>query len=146
METGILHDIAVNGVSIFAKPEPPPITLRGVKIPDGYEATGEYRPVKVGEYYLSDAARGITHQGPASADFPILRRKWTWPAWLKAPYIAMDENGGWTAYNNPPYLCPGYWNAGGRHLSSLQEMTDFTPPPCTDWRQSLTANPYLNQF
>ena len=57
-----------------------------------YEPTGEYR-VASNEWVLVDGVavntRGIFNPNR----YVILRRKWTWPAWLKGCGITMDEDG-----------------------------------------------------
>lgn len=120
-----------------------------VDIPDGYEATGEFRlPDESRECWLSNfSAVCEPHGGRATVHGPrlILRKKWQWPDWLKAPWIAMDKNGEWYAYKEQPDLMDGFvtWQSSGPASHTLIDsgMFDFTPPECTDWKQSLRKNP-----
>ena len=118
-----------------------------VDIPDGYEATGEFRCPNVGEYWIYDhclPACGLGFVLPHSPRL-ILRKTWQWPEWLKAPWIAMDKNGEWYAYKEQPDLmdCFVTWQSSGPSSLVLIDclLFDFTPPECTDWKQSLRKNP-----
>jgi len=74
----------------------------------------------------------------------VLRKLWQWPEWLTAEWIAMDRDGGWWCYGDKPRLNDLGWSPCGGTNSSLRPcLTTFTPPPCTDWRQSLRRNPSL---
>lgn len=116
-----------------------------IDIPDGWElAEPEMRPVKQGESYLH--GRLVMPWDliePSSWPHPILRRSWTWPAWLKARWIAMDKNGLWWATQSRPILTieMDSWWEGGPAITLRTGWFDFTPPPCTDWTQSLRENP-----
>lgn len=114
-----------------------------VDIPDGYEATGEFRCPELGELYIS---RGQTHQAcfqNYASDHLILRKKWQWPDWLKAPWIAMDSNGTWWAYTQPPTIDGPSW-FGGDPVRLSEYHLHFTPPPCDDWTKSLRKNPNID--
>ena len=116
-----------------------------VDVPDGWEAV-EYRVPVVGETILSseDPRTVIPTVGPGyySARF-ILRPVWQWPAWLKAPWIAMDPDGLWGSFENEPCIESGSWICRGAESYVFTTLFDFTPPPCTDWRQSKRKNPNL---
>ena len=69
-----------------------------------------------------------------------LRKAWQWPPWLKAEWIAMDENGEWYAYGSEPSVVSSHW--GGEALVLLNcGAIDFTPPHCDDWRTSKRRRP-----
>ena len=68
-------------------------------------------------------------------------KEWVWPAWLTAPWIAMDGNGKWFGYSKEPVdLCCTF---AARVAVQLSDPTavNFTPPPCTDWTKSKRQNP-----
>lgn len=123
-----------------------------VNIPDGFElAEPATRQPKQGEFYL--LIDGVAHQAASTngVSAPILRPAWTWPAWLKAPWIAMGEGGAWYAFEEEPHVSEVHdcW-IGGKGMripfsshASVFTFLDFTPPPCTDWRQSKRKNPNL---
>lgn len=57
-----------------------------VTIPDGYEATGEYRTVKYGDIYLSEIhspPEVLPWHDDAGGRRIILRKKWAFPEWFK---------------------------------------------------------------
>ena len=66
----------------------------------------------------------------------IVRRKWTPPVWLKAGWIAQEQNGEWYWHADEPQIVDGEWenDVAFRHL--CQDAFDFVPPPCADWKQS----------
>lgn len=123
-----------------------------VDVPEGWEAA-EFRVPRKGETYLARIECYVGLQ-VISSDVPqpfpavIVRKSWQWPAWLKAPWIAMDEGGDWYCANKEPRLgecdckhdLAGWkWGDWCIHLDS--EVVDWTPPPCTDWRASKRRNP-----
>ena len=76
----------------------------------------------------------------------IVRDAWQWPEWLKAEWLAMDKDERWFAYDQKPSIVSGRWEqsafTGARHCYWIDlHYFAFTPPPCTDWRQSLRRNP-----
>lgn len=74
--------------------------------------------------------------------FVIYRPSWQWPEWLTAEWIARDADGEWWAFNQKPRASCGSWiSEGGRYFLLSKKLVAFTPPPCTDWRQSLRRNP-----
>lgn len=149
--TGILSDIQINGVSLL-KPAPPPVVIRGLACPAGFEFTGEYRKVKPDEWALTQQGKAFQYRNSPGFDtfdmFFILRKSWVWPAWLKAPYIAMDDAGDWYAYPSKPVIYQGIasvWSNQHPQVSAEAltrgKLFDFTPPPCSYWRESLRKNP-----
>lgn len=119
------------------------ITIK-VDIPDGYEATGEFRFPRKGESHLEWP--DMNNIMVAGLDYVhkrhiILRKKWQWPEWLKLPYIAMDHNGEWFAFSEKPTKYDTDWDGGLFACPLSAKYFDFTPPECTDWTQSLLKNP-----
>jgi hypothetical protein len=124
------------------------VILRKVErptLPAGWElAEPTKRKLRVGDHWLCPVTG--TWCGPATAsnvyiiDSPrwIVRESWTWPAWLKAEWIARDADGKWFGYGTEPAKNSKFWY-GGTHCNL--SMTDFTPPPCSDWRESKRRNP-----
>jgi hypothetical protein len=119
-----------------------------VEIQDGYElAEVAMRSPVRGEYYWCPH----WDSGPRKAecdyafDAVILRPAWTWPAWLKAPWIAKDDGDPtWMAFESEPHLrldAGVWWLAVGYPI--YRPLYDFTPPPCTDWKLSKRKNPNL---
>lgn len=114
--------------------------------PEGFEFTGEFREAKTGEYYAP-----IQENGEVSAierlllfdtgtKYYILRRAWVWPEWLTAKYIAMDQCGIWYAFETEPRITDYSWGGDGCYRLSTKSIA-FTPPHCTNWKQSLRKNP-----
>jgi hypothetical protein len=119
-----------------------------VDVPEGFEAVGHRLPL-AGDFYIN--SKGEVVQSPEAwngCNGPrlVLRPEWTWPAWLKAPWIAMDSKGGWCAYQDEPRIIEGS-DCWGPQLGDWSDLLpgifDFTPPPVTDWRQSKRRNPNL---
>lgn len=109
-------------------------------VPDGWELTGEFRKAEVGEYSITADEPLHKWTIPTSSSYFIVRKKWQWPEWLKAEWIAMDRNGRWFGYDRKPDRTSQDWyGCGGLYTNLL--LTDFTPPPCDDWKQSLRRNP-----
>ena len=72
----------------------------------------------------------------------IVRRRWQWPEWLTAEWIAMDGNGEWYGYDGEPVTDGDEWQIhGGIGVEIDRRMVAFSPPTCTDWRQSNRRNP-----
>lgn len=80
---------------------------------------------------------------------PIYKKSWEWPEWLKASYIAMDQNGDWFAYTTRPEIRGSSWNFTGPACGAMylmnQVVLDFTPPKCSCWEDSLFTNPNINR-
>jgi hypothetical protein len=118
-----------------------------VNIPEGYElACDEMRLPKDGEMYVVDGGCVCV----AEYDWQhlhrlIVRPTWQWPAWLKARWLWCCSDNTWFAgnSNNPPELMRWGWYTGGHTvlINDHEDLFDFTPPPCTDWRESLRENP-----
>lgn len=130
-----------------------------VQIPDGWElACDEMRVPYDGEFCILGKPQpgmpsGAVMEVAESGGFPrvIVRRKWEWPAWLKAKWLFCDGYGHWFAVccgNRPVYdkardawVCNfGY---SGPVLDLQCGCIDFTPPQCDDWKTSLRRNPNI---
>jgi hypothetical protein len=125
-----------------------------VEIPDGWElADSRMRQAQPGESFL--VANGdVRTVHPSNATEcrrlrVMVRQAWNWPAWLKAPWIARTPSGKWCGYEFEPRLANGpggpntMWQCYGKHGPIWDAFIDFTPPPCTDWRESKRKNPNL---
>lgn len=119
-----------------------------IDVPEGYEVV-RYGLPKEGEVYLA-ACRKKPKITKAFRDYEvankiILQPIWEWPAWLKAPWIAMDEDGMWWGYQEEPQVVKDSWESRLNWYFNLNAewATDFTPPPYTDWTKSLRKNPHL---
>lgn len=71
----------------------------------------------------------------------IVRKKFEWPEWLKANYIAMDENGSWWAFNNRPEAKHCDWAASGGGVELDADFLDIELPTPCDWEDSLRKRP-----
>lgn len=117
-----------------------------IDVPEGYEVV-RYGLPKEGEVYLA-ACRKKPKITKAFRDYEvankiILQPIWQWPAWLKAPWIAMDEDRTWYVYEDKPHISRDTW-INVNQMNSIEDWAiDFTPPPCTDWTKSLRKNPHL---
>lgn len=119
-----------------------------VEIPDGWELACErMRPPTPGEYFwMPHFSRPWEAGLPKHHTQPkiIVHQKWTWPSWLQANYIACNRGGYWWASMQEPQLDhTDCWVWSGREeiFCLSNGHVDFTPPPCTDWRQSKRKNP-----
>ena len=110
-----------------------------VDIPEGYEATGEYRMANGEDMCLSESGDNwIAVSGEDSrGNHIILRKKWKPPEFLNPGWIAMDESGAWFWFESEPVFYEHYW-AGPGGFARLSEWLNWTPPTVTDWKQSLT--------
>ena len=117
-----------------------------IKDADGneYEATGERRPPKRGEYLLWDRGVALAAMNDMQGDYIILRRKWTWPSWLGGWGFASESSGRVRWYQCRPDIQPGVCAYSGVAMSiaDLQKISPtFTPPVITDWTKPI-LNPY----
>ena len=109
-----------------------------VDIPEGYEATGEFRYPVSGELYLENegcADRASSEQIFGRHRF-ILREKWAPPEFLRPGWIAMDDDGNWFWHESEPAIGNKRWLVTGG--CALLSDFNWTPPTVTDWKQSLT--------
>lgn len=114
-----------------------------IDVPDGYEVV-DYRKPCPGEEYLSAVDGRVRRVESIFVDVrPIVRPAWKWPKWLKAPWIALDSDGEWCTHRHEPFVRYGlYWDDGHGAATHLDaDLFDFTPPPCTEWKQSKRRNP-----
>jgi hypothetical protein len=114
-----------------------------VKIPDGWELDcDELRLANRGEkYVLSDGTICTAQKDDYGLLFvpKIIVRKiepWKQPDFLKPGWIAMDENGEWYWYIKEPFYSSDedQWFSGDNVI--LMSEVNWTPPKCTDWKQS----------
>lgn len=72
-----------------------------------------------------------------------LRPVWQYPEWLGGAGVAMDEDGRWHVYSGEPSKASKFWRmpefGWANRLDTLFPL--WSPPPCTDWRESWHPNP-----
>jgi len=120
-----------------------------VEIPEGWEiACNQIRAPKYGEWFIDPS--GIHNILRASSDYHInckyviVRQVFRWPEWLTANYIAMDESGIWYGYAKKPSKIASSWlpqQSTPYVRLTPNTLTNFVPPECSDWAQSLRRNP-----
>lgn len=130
------------------------ITLN-VDIPEGYEATGEFRLPLKGEAYLDKYGEVIiaSYNYCGDGSYIILRKTWTPPACLKnAAAFAREESGEWYAHIVETHIKEtyitgtGYWShtGGSVHAESACKLAGetWTPPlpDDTPWQETLWVN------
>lgn len=77
----------------------------------------------------------------------IVKKKFIWPTWLKAAYIAMDKNGEWYAFKEKPeQYYDNSWSTRTDKICMLNDIVDIDLPECSDWTQSLIKNPNRNDI
>ena len=103
---------------------------------DEWEPVG-FRHCESDENYVVD---GRIYRGPTKSDRLVVRRRWQWPEWLTAEWIAMDKDGTWFASNEVPEINNCIYEVDDS-VSLDENLIAWTPPPCTDWRQSKRRNP-----
>ena len=109
-----------------------------IHIPDGYEFV---RLDESCETRMPESTHGaVTVHG--KNQYVIVRKSWQWPEWLTAEWIAMDKDGDWMAFSCLPKKSGSWWASDDIIAITLSGgKLAFTPPPCTDWTQSLRRNP-----
>jgi hypothetical protein len=122
-------------------------------VPSDLEPTGEFRVAALNvDSFIGDngmICRGTPDRmcGPLTTIGPriILRPAWQWPEWIKpGTWLAMDSDGVWSLSSQEPKAdpCGTYWFVEKGVMAEVKTaLVDFTPPPCTDWRQSLRQKP-----
>ncbi len=111
-----------------------------VDVPDGWMATGEYRPPNKGEHYLQ-TGKSQAYFTP-TVDFLILRKTWQPPAWMVEHYRGcwlycierewlvnrtepvLNDNGRYCRMNDAPL------SIDADTLAALHSA-EFQPPPHT---------------
>lgn len=109
------------------------------RLAEEWEAVA-FRLPKKDEIFLIDGKRVER----AASDYQyvpqlIVRRKWTWPSWLKARWYAEDANGSQWAYEQMPVRDEVEWHASPP-MCRLDEFFDI-PRIGGDWKQSMRENP-----
>jgi hypothetical protein len=136
---------------IEPKVEANKIALVGVEIPEGYElADAVMRFPQIGEFFLS-CDKGVRPLQCGSIGIGmriIVKKKWEWPEWLIAKYIAMNRNGVWNAFMDHPYIHAESETWCIRNNGYIAGIIRLNPnvftielPTCSDWTKSLIENP-----
>jgi len=109
-----------------------------VQIPDGWElACDEMRPPKKDEWYcFGNGDEPNRARNDFESEWVNVRKvePWKQPEFLKPGWIAMDADGEWYWTGGEPRQCGDDWNAEGGSI--YLAFTNWTPPTCTDWKQS----------
>lgn len=109
-----------------------------VDVPEGWEVI-DYRKPRHDEHFVSNGAV-FQSVGESCMEYAIIRKTWQWPEWLKAKWIAMSKEGRWFACDAEPFPNQFGWKSDCFEVIDTRYY-DFTPPPCTDWRQSKRRRP-----
>lgn len=120
-----------------------------VEIPDNYElAEPAMRCPKVGEHYPLTNGTAKASYDWASLPMVILRPEWKWPKELGSKFAAVIQwsaEGEWFATTRMPEMeMNGWWGSCGDAVR-LRYFDWWTPPPCSDWKQSLRKNPNVKE-
>ena len=105
-----------------------------VDIPEGYEATGEYRRAEDSDVWLGSEA-SVMRGGNMNSRI-ILRKKWTAPEFLRPGWIAQMFDGRWFWSDTEPEGVGNGYVVRGQHF--LLSNVDWTPPDVASPVQSLT--------
>lgn len=124
-----------------------------VNAPEGFEFTGEVRTAKEGEYYAYFSGDGRLEATKSdlgtSYEYPILAIKkiegFKWPSWLKAGYIAKNENGRYYAHEKVPTLFSYHWSNGGNSAPLDECNFEIGLPKDVPWKHSLIKNPNIKE-
>lgn len=125
-----------------------------VEVPDGWEPVGVGGKLNPGEAVL--AADGHASENNCSGVVCyrvatiVLRPVWQYPEWLGGAGVAMDADGTWCLHlRTPTIVGSGRWHCGpgdeallsfrDRRISKFLPL--WSPPHCTDWRESWHPNP-----
>lgn len=110
-----------------------------IEIPGGWEFERFDKP-KDGEHVLHrDRVLQAAHDWDSYA--VILKPAWQWPFWLKANWLAMDEDGTWTAFMDEPKIEDDEMWGGDEYYEVKEDFLDCVLPVCHDWRQSKRRRP-----
>lgn len=111
------------------------VTLQ-MNIPEGHEVTGEVRPAKEKEPWMT--ATGQIYHGASFNPQIILRKKFALPEWVKpGTWYAMDADGDEYFYRTKPNMEHGHWEYCGLAVKVRRELYDFPSAPTCDWKDSL---------
>lgn len=114
-----------------------------VEIPEGWEPVAVRVP-KDGDYAWTELGPIAWERSPilTTKSFFILRRKFIWPPWLTAEWIAMDGNGLWWAYEKEPSSGVDGWCSNGGNAIRLTHGFFDLQFPDLPWRESKMRNPH----
>lgn len=101
-----------------------------VTIPDGYEATGEYRGPSIGEWFLTmagNACQCLSHHQSVETRI-ILRKIWALPDWFQPDWILEQKFSGYYVSRRSATIAY-YYNAPT--LWTLYDDVFIAPPAGT---------------
>lgn len=100
-----------------------------VDVPDGYEATGEFRSPTLGDVFLQRCEVKRSCYEHYACDYVILREKWKWPESVTANWIATDSDGRWVTLSD----CepPDHPIGTSRSVVRVTHINWAPPPPGT---------------
>ncbi len=102
-----------------------------VEVPDGCEPTGGH------------CTSSLRLRNELEVFVP-LQPVWQYPEWLGGAGVAMDDRGRWLVYSGVPAQSDRYFaipDFGWCNSLSPDLFPLWSPPPCTDWRESWHPNP-----
>lgn len=125
--------------------------LLRLELPEGWRLKcKEVRAARPGEHFFVTETGNVhpvmDEMIPDTLARIIVEKIWEWSVWLKAAWIAKDEDGKWYGYTSCPKLGCSLWKTtleeGNIPLNA--SFIDWTDPPWDiDWKDSLTRNPDL---
>lgn len=105
-------------------------------VPEGYEATGEYRSAMPGDMYLSCEGPQVSRTHTLGR-YPILRKvHWNLPMLKEGLWYAVDQDGSAWVYTRDPILSEKQWQAAPYSDYIRLPATVFDLPHFADWRKS----------
>lgn len=115
-----------------------------VPIPDGYEATGEFRDPKPGELRIGKYGNICTSECVDGRRI-ILRKSFVWPEWVKdGMWYTRDYDGEERLHLDEPRLISVHrWSSADDDLTlcSIRKWAKFPEVPPCDWKQSKRQKP-----
>jgi hypothetical protein len=110
-----------------------------IDIPGGWEFERFGKPNNGEHVVHGDQVLQAAHDWDSFA--VIVKPAWQWPSWLKANWLAMDEDETWTAFMDEPEIEDGDMWGGDEYYVLNAEFLDVALPVCNNWRTSKRARP-----
>lgn len=107
-----------------------------VDVPDGWEATGEWRPARQGEAVIHpDHCHAFVMNTEGMSNRIILRKKYVPPSWLKpGTWLFQTESGIWYASRSEPNGTKPLYSYGPEATLHRDIFPDFVPPPTNPYQ------------